>query len=116
MESGVVETRRLGETGDRHDLRAGGVLHVHRVSEPRAAAAGRQGGLVRGGGALGGFRPGARFGPWLRGIVAKEALNTRRGRGRRARLELRVFEDRPAVGTAPSTEDAVLALEGRQVL
>jgi RNA polymerase sigma factor (sigma-70 family) len=66
--------------------------------------------------ALGRFRADAPFRPWLLRIVANEARNARRGAGRRARLELRVFEDRPPVGAAPSTEEAVLALERRQLL
>jgi RNA polymerase sigma factor (sigma-70 family) len=66
--------------------------------------------------ALDRFRPGASFRPWLLRIVANEARNARRSAGRRVLRELRVFEDRPAAGAAPSTEEAVLALERRRVL
>jgi RNA polymerase sigma factor (sigma-70 family) len=40
--------------------------------------------------ALGRFRPGAPFRPWLLAIVANEARNRQRGAGRRADLELRL--------------------------
>jgi RNA polymerase sigma factor (sigma-70 family) len=40
--------------------------------------------------ALGHFRDGAAFRPWLLAIVANEARNRRRGAGRRAKLELRL--------------------------
>lgn len=65
--------------------------------------------------ALDRFRAGAPFRPWLLQIVANEARNARRGAGRRARLELRVFDEAP-VAAVPSTEEMVLADERRQVL
>jgi RNA polymerase sigma-70 factor, ECF subfamily len=64
--------------------------------------------------ALGRFRAGAPFRPWLLRIVANEARNHRRAAGRRAGLTLRVAEDRPSGGAAPSPEAAVLAREGRE--
>ncbi len=66
--------------------------------------------------ALGGFRPGAPFRPWLLRIVANEARNRRRAAGRRAALALRVERDRPSGDAAPSPEAAVLADERRQAL
>ena len=64
--------------------------------------------------ALGRFRPGASFRPWLLRIVANEAINRRRAARRKANLVLRVAESRPPDGAAPSPESAALAHELRQ--
>jgi RNA polymerase sigma factor (sigma-70 family) len=64
--------------------------------------------------ALGRFRPGAAFRPWLLRIVANEAINRRRAARRKANLVLRVAESRPPDGAAPSPESAALAHELRQ--
>ena len=56
------------------------------------------------------FRPGAPFRPWLLRIVANEARNRRRSRGRRAALALRAAAVAP-VGDASPEEAAVLAGE-----
>src|SRR3954470_13779676 len=61
--------------------------------------------------ALGRFRPGSPWRPWLLRIVANEARNRRRSAGRRARLEVRAAEQVPFLSTAPSTEAAVLVAE-----
>ncbi len=66
--------------------------------------------------ALGRFRPGAPFRPWLLRIVANEARNRRRSAGRQAALALRSIEDRRPGDAAPSPESAVLADERRQWL
>ena len=58
--------------------------------------------------ALGRFRAGSPFRPWLLRIVANEARNRRRSAGRRASLAVRAAEDRPSDGAAPSPEAAVL--------
>ena len=63
--------------------------------------------------ALGRFRPGASFRPWLLRIVANEAINRRRAARRSANLVLRVAESRPPDGAAPSPEAAALAHELR---
>ena len=63
--------------------------------------------------ALGRFRDGAPFRPWLLRIVANEARNRRRSAGRRAGLALRSVEDRRPDDAAPSPESAVLAEEQR---
>src|SRR3954452_15077863 len=63
--------------------------------------------------ALGRFRTGAPFRPWLLRIVANEARNRRRSAGRRAGLALRSTEDRRPDDAAPSPESAVLAAEQR---
>jgi RNA polymerase sigma-70 factor (ECF subfamily) len=44
------------------------------------------------------------------------ARNRRRGSGRRANLLVRVAQDRPSDGAAPSPEAAVLAKERRELL
>jgi len=69
-----------------------------------------QDGFVKAYGALGRFREGAPFRPWLLRIVANEARNRRRSAGRRAGLALRVAA--AASGdAAPSPEAAVLTHE-----
>jgi RNA polymerase sigma-70 factor (ECF subfamily) len=66
--------------------------------------------------ALGRFRAGAPFRPWLLRIVANEARNRRRSAGRRAGLALRSAEDRRPDDAASSPESAVLAGEQREWL
>jgi RNA polymerase sigma factor (sigma-70 family) len=66
--------------------------------------------------ALGRFRAGAPFRPWLLQIVANEARNRRRSAGRRAGLALRSAEDRRPDDAASSPESAVLAGEQREWL
>lgn len=66
--------------------------------------------------ALGRFRAGAPFRPWLLRIVANEARNRRRSAGRRAGLALRSAEDRRPGEAAPSPESAILADEQRRWL
>jgi RNA polymerase sigma-70 factor (ECF subfamily) len=63
--------------------------------------------------ALGRFRPGAPFRPWLLAIVANEARNRRRSAGRRERLALRAAEDPLSGGAVPSPEAALLDAERR---
>lgn len=75
-----------------------------------------QTGFVKAFYALGRFRRGSPFRPWLLKIVSNEALNRRRSAGRRAGLELRLAEDRRYGGAAPSPETAVLAREPRRAL
>jgi RNA polymerase sigma factor (sigma-70 family) len=72
--------------------------------------------LIKAHRALGRFRAGAPFRPWLLQIVANEARNRRRSAGRRAGLALRVAEDRPSDAAAPSPEAAILAGEARTAL
>jgi RNA polymerase sigma-70 factor (ECF subfamily) len=66
--------------------------------------------------ALGRFRQGAPFRPWLLSIVANEARNRRRSAGRRERLALRAAEDPLSGGADPSPEAALLDAEMREVL
>lgn len=62
------------------------------------------------------FRAGAAFRPWLLRIVTNEARNRRRAAGRRERLALRVADERPSGGAAPSPEVAILGEEERRIL
>jgi RNA polymerase sigma-70 factor (ECF subfamily) len=66
--------------------------------------------------ALGRFRPGAPFRPWLLQIVANEARNRRRSAGRREALVLRAAASEPSGEAAPSPEAALLAGEQRREL
>ena len=66
--------------------------------------------------ALGRFRPGAPFRPWLLRIVANEARNRRRSAGRRESLALRTAAEQASGDAAPSPEAAVLVGERRQAL
>jgi RNA polymerase sigma-70 factor (ECF subfamily) len=75
-----------------------------------------QDGFVKAWRALGRFRPGAPFRPWLLRIVANEAHNRRRASGRRAHLALRAAAETPSGDAAPSPEAALLGSEDRQRL
>ncbi len=66
--------------------------------------------------ALGRFRSGAPFRPWLLRIVANEAINRRRAAGRRPTIGLSVARDRPSPDTALSPEGAALARERRELV
>ncbi len=66
--------------------------------------------------ALGRFRRGAPFRPWLLAIVANEARNRSRSAGRRERLALRAAEDPHSGGAVPSPEAALLEAERREEL
>ncbi len=75
-----------------------------------------QDGFVKAWRALGRFREGAPFRPWLLQIVANEARNRRRSAGRRANLALRAATEEPSGGAAPSPEAALLSGEQRGTL
>jgi RNA polymerase sigma factor (sigma-70 family) len=72
-----------------------------------------QDGVLKAWRALGRFRTGAPFRPWLLRIVANEARNRRRSAGRRAALVLRAGREDVSGGAAPSPEAAVLAADER---
>lgn len=72
--------------------------------------------LVKAHAALGRFREGSPFRPWLLRIVANEAINRRRASSRMARIALRVAEGRPREDAAPSPEGAALARETQEEL
>jgi RNA polymerase sigma factor (sigma-70 family) len=73
-----------------------------------------QDGFVKAHRALGRFRPGEPFRPWLLAIVANEARNRRRARGRRAALALRAAGEPGPSGEDP--EEAALGGERRERL
>jgi RNA polymerase sigma-70 factor (ECF subfamily) len=73
-----------------------------------------QDGFVKAFRALGRFRDGAPFRPWLLRIVANEARNRRRSAGRRAGLALRAAA--ASGDAAPSPEAAALSHERRTEL
>jgi RNA polymerase sigma factor (sigma-70 family) len=75
-----------------------------------------QDGFVKAHAALGRFREGSPFRPWLLAIVANEARNRVRGAGRRTRLAQRVAEERRPVDAVPSPEAALLDSEQRDEL
>ncbi len=93
-------------------LRTASVL----TADPAEAEDAVQDAFVKAHRALGRFREGAPFRPWLLQIVANEARNRRRSAGRRQSLALRMAEDRPPDDAALSPEVAVLARERREVL
>jgi RNA polymerase sigma-70 factor (ECF subfamily) len=73
-----------------------------------------QDGFVKAYRALGRFRSGEPFRPWLLAIVANEARNRRRTRGRRAALALRAAAEPAQRHDDP--EEAALATERRERL
>jgi RNA polymerase sigma factor (sigma-70 family) len=75
-----------------------------------------QDGFVKAWRALGRFREGAPFRPWLLRIVANEASNRRRSAGRRVGLALRAATQEPSGDAAPSPEAALLSSEQRTEL
>ena len=66
--------------------------------------------------ALGRFRSGAPFRPWLLAIVANEARNQRRSAARRAGLFLKMVREGTLEDDPPSPEAAALAEERREEL
>ena len=75
-----------------------------------------QDGFVKAYRALGRFRAGAPWRPWLLQIVVNEARNRRRSAARRAGLALRAAEESRSGDAVPSPEAAVLGAELRSEL
>ncbi|HEX2171644.1 MAG TPA: sigma-70 family RNA polymerase sigma factor [Dehalococcoidia bacterium] len=75
-----------------------------------------QEGFIKAHFALGRFRPGAPFRPWLLRIVANEARNRRKSAGRRAGLALKAAGAGASGEMTPSPEDIALAQEQRRTL
>ena len=75
-----------------------------------------QDGFIKAWRALGRFRAGAPFRPWLLRIVANEARNRRRAAGRRAHLALRAATEQLSGDAAPSPETSLLSGEVRETL
>ncbi len=74
-----------------------------------------QDGFVKAYRALGRFRRGAPFRPWLLAIVANEARNRRRSAGRRGALDIRLAAELSG-DAAPSPEVSAVADEQRREL
>jgi RNA polymerase sigma factor (sigma-70 family) len=70
-----------------------------------------QDGFVKAFRAIGRFRSGEPFRPWLLRIVANEARNRRRSAGRRAHLALRAAAEQGSGDAVPSPEDLAAAGE-----
>jgi len=75
-----------------------------------------QAGFVKAWGALGRFRKGAEFRPWLLRIVANEAHNRRRSAQRRDSLALRAAVADVSGDAVPSPEAAALDQDSRRML
>ena len=84
--------------------------------DPSDAEEAAQDGFVKAYRALGRFRRGAPFRPWLLQIVANEARNRRRSAGRRASLALRLADEARPGDAVPSPEAALLSDERRAEL
>ena len=113
IESGLVERARQGDLGAFESLvRAHQDIAFRTACLVTGSAAdaeeAAQDAFVKAWRALGRFRPGAPFRPWLLAIVANEARNRRRAAGRRAGLALRAAAERPSGDAAPSPEAALL--------
>ena len=87
---------------------------VTRSAEDAEEAA--QDGFVKAYRALGRFRPGAPFRPWLLRIVANEARNRRRSAARRDALALRAAGQQVSGDAAPSPESSMLSSSRREAL
>src|SRR5213595_4354475 len=87
------------------------VRTAHLISPDGDAEDAAQEAFVKAYAALGRFRSGSPFRPWLLRIVANEARNRRRSAGRRAHLALRAATEQPSGGAAPSPEAAFLSAE-----
>ena len=117
-EDSLVERARRGDTAAYEELvhRYQGIaFRTAYVVAGNAAEAedAAQEAFVKAYRALGRFRPGAPFRPWLLQIVANEARNRRRSAGRRAGLELRLAAEGSSGGAAPSPEAALVESERR---
>ena len=88
-------------------------LVVRNAAEAEDAA---QEGFVKAFRALGRFRTGEPFRPWLLKIVVNEARNRLRSTARRDALTLRATAERPSGEAAPSPEAALLDAERRELL
>ena len=113
IESGLVERARQGDLGAFESLvRAHQDIAFRTACLVTGSAAdaeeAAQDAFVKAWRALGRFRPGAPFRPWLLAIVANEARNRRRAAGRRAGLALRAAAERSSGVAAPSPEAALL--------
>ncbi len=117
-EAELVERARSGDVGAyeqlvrRYEDLAVRVAHAVGGSAADAQDAAQEA-FVKAYAALGRFRAGAPFRPWLLRIVSNEAITRARASGRRAQLALRAgaAEGRPRDDAAPSPEGVALAQE-----
>ena len=120
-EEELVERAKRGDVAayeelvQRHQQIAFRTAYVIAGSETDAEEA-AQDAFVKAYRALGRFRRGALFRPWLLEIVANEARNRRRSAGRRASLALRLGTEGPSGDAAPSPEAALVQSERRRRL
>ena len=116
----LIERARRGEVMAYEELvrryQDVAVRAAHVIAPDGDAEDAAQEAFVKAYAALGRFRTGSPFRPWLLRIVTNEARNRRRSAGRRTGLALRAAEDRPLGDAAPSPESAVLAHEARVTL
>src|SRR2546425_4087657 len=118
-ETELVERARSGDAGAYEELvrmyqaLAGRVAFVVSGSAADAEDAVQEA-FVKAYRALGRFRSGGAFRPWLMRIVANEAINRRRAAGRQATLALRSAEGRPGEDAVPSPEGAALVQENKR--
>jgi RNA polymerase sigma factor (sigma-70 family) len=117
-ESDLVEAARRGDTAafaslvrEHEEIAFRTAYLIARNAADAEDAA--QDGFVKAWRALGRFRAGAPFRPWLLAIVANEARNRRRGEGRRAALALRAAAQAPPGDAAPSPEGSAVAGDER---
>ena len=109
------DDRAFGMLVERHQTVAFRTAYVICGSAADAEDA-AQDAFIKARAAMGRFREGAPFRPWLLTIVANEARNRVRAAGRRERLVLRVAEERRPGGAVPSPEAALLDFERRDEL
>jgi RNA polymerase sigma-70 factor (ECF subfamily) len=117
-DSELVERARRGDEGAYEEL-----VRAHQgiafrtayviAGNPSDAEEAAQEAFVKAYRALGRFRRGSPFRPWLLRIVANEARNRRRSAGRRAALSLRAAADESSGDAAPSPEGVLVADEER---
>ena len=117
-ESELIERAKRGETAAYGEL-----VRAHQgiafrtayliAGDASDAEEAAQDGFVKAYRALGRFRAGAPFRPWLLAIVANEARNRRRSAGRRANLALRAADEARPGDAVPSPEAALLSDERR---
>lgn len=127
MEDWLLEDNNLVESAKRGDVGAYEAL-VRRYQKVAFRAAfvvtgdvresedAIQEAFVKGYRALGRFRVGAAFRPWILSIVANEARNRSRAAGRRKKLVMRVAEANRTEDDASSPEAIVLRAEERAEL
>jgi RNA polymerase sigma-70 factor, ECF subfamily len=122
-----LEETELVERARRGDLRAWEtIVRTHQgiafrtayvlTASAADAEEAAQDGFVKAYRALGRFRRGAPFRPWLLRIVANEARNRRRSAARRERLSLRAAAEARPGDAVPSPEAALLSRESQEQL